>query len=307
MADIDDIDPNELDPNTIRFNGHELGVVTDLPGGVCRLVLKPVHQRYSTLTKLVDKHGGTVIDIERTASEVEEEIIRLVGREQETTGGEIPEPSGGQRYEVAGNTYPIRKALKQIGFRWDAEEEIWYTWDPEKWDQVFGPVIAIQQTNRRIKIPKCITPSLIPSSTPEGRYRISTDGACISNPGPGGWAAVIVHDGEVRRIMGRVDDTTNNRMELWAIGEALSEIPSDSEVEIRSDSRYAIKIASGEWNASENRALVEAVRRQVDRHEVEWTKVEGHSGDPENEEADDLAEAAVRGFPEGRSYCPDAI
>lgn len=306
MTDIDDIDPSELDPKTIRFDGDELGVVTDLPGG-CRLVLKPVHEEYSTLTKLADKHGGTVIDIEKTASEVEDEIIRLVGREQEATGGEIPEPSGGKRYEVAGNTYPIREALKEIGFRWDGEEKVWYTWDPEKWDQVFSSVTAIQKTNRRIRIPQSITPSLIPSSTPEGRYRISTDGACINNPGPGGWAAVIVHDGEVRRIKGRVDDTTNNRMELRAIGEALSEIPRGSEVEIRSDSRYALKIASGEWNASENRALVEAVRRQVDRHDVEWTKVRGHSGDPENEEADDLAEAAARGFQEGRFCHPDAI
>jgi len=295
MTDLEEIDPTELNPQTIRFDGNELGVVTDLPGGVCRLVLKPVHQEYSALTRLVDNHGDTVIDIERPASEVKEEVIRLAERDQENTPSDIPEPSGGSRYEIAGNTYPIREQLKEIGFRWDGEDEIWYTWDPEKWDQVFGRVVSIQKTNRRIKIPDSISPSLVPPSVSSGgEYRISTDGACVNNPGPGGWAAVIVHDGNVRRVKGRVEDTTNNRMELRAIGEALSEIPRGSEVQIRSDSRYALNIASGKWDASANQNLVEAVRRQVERHDIEWTKVKGHSGDPENEKADDLAEEQAR-------------
>jgi hypothetical protein len=87
-------------------------------------------------------------------------------------------------------------------------------WDFEKGDQMFGPVTSIQETNQRIRIPHSITPSLIPSSTPEGRYRISTDGACIKNPGPGGWDVGIVHDGDIRRIKSQVENTSEKRLLL---------------------------------------------------------------------------------------------
>lgn len=122
------------------------------------------------------------------------------------------------------------------------------------------------------------------------RIQISTDGAQKSLSRAGGWGVVLTDDDTRRTLSGAVEDTTNNRMELRAILEGLGEMPDGAAVLVRSDSEYALNVARGEWTAKTNRDLVNAIRDEADRLDVEWAWVEGHAGDPDNEEADDLAE-----------------
>jgi ribonuclease HI len=138
-------------------------------------------------------------------------------------------------------------------------------------------------------------PNLFGAVTPD--LRISTDGACLDNPGgAGGWAAVI-QDGETTvEKSGPEEYTTNNRMELTAILVALRFCSDGDAVTIRSDSTYALNVASGEWKARKNRDLVEPIREETERLNVRFEHVQGHNGDPDNERADTLArEAAQKG------------
>ena len=86
---------------------------------------------------------------------------------------------------------------------------------------------------------------------------IYTDGACSGNPGPGGWAAIIV-DGEKRKeVKGGDENTTNNRMELTAAIEGLAKIPGDSEVTVHSDSLYLVNTMTKNWKRNVNHDLWE--------------------------------------------------
>jgi ribonuclease HI len=134
-----------------------------------------------------------------------------------------------------------------------------------------------------------------------------TDGACAGNPGPGGWAAVILADGQRQEISGAVAHTTNNRMELTAVIEALRRVPADAAVTVVTDSEY-VRRGMTEWVAGwrqrgwrtatggsvANRDLWEALSALAGDH-VTWEWVRGHSGHPENERADALARAHTRG------------
>ncbi|RWQ14146.1 ribonuclease HI [Mesorhizobium sp.] len=141
---------------------------------------------------------------------------------------------------------------------------------------------------------------------------IHTDGACIGNPGPGGWAAILQSmDGpdELKRkaASGSNRDTTNNQMELTAALEAVKMIKSDNPVFLRSDSQYVIKgitvwlegwKAKG-WRTAQrkpvlNRDLWEKLEAVVAGRDITWEWVRGHNGDPLNEEVDQLANAAAR-------------
>ena len=139
--------------------------------------------------------------------------------------------------------------------------------------------------------------------------RIITYGACRRNPGPGGWAALIIREGEgeqallVEEIGGHEPHTTNNRMELRAAIEGLRRLPPDTQVQIVADSQYLVR-GMTEWlprwkrrgwrtasgNPVENRDLwAELNRLAGDR--VVWEHVRGHAGHPENERANALAQA----------------
>lgn len=119
---------------------------------------------------------------------------------------------------------------------------------------------------------------------------IYTDGACSPNPGDGGWGAVIRIDDRTVHLSGTTDDTTNNRMELRAIREALEYLlPQTYRVTLFTDSQYAINVCTGEPTASANLDLVGAIRTVMEFHEVEMHWVEGHSGVVANERADALA------------------
>lgn len=141
-----------------------------------------------------------------------------------------------------------------------------------------------------------------------GPIRVYTDGACSGNPGPGGWAAIVIDDGHERELAGGETSTTNQRMELRAAIEGLSAIEGrDREVALYSDSAYVVNCFRDKWYVRwrqngwrnvqkkpvENRDLWEALIALAERHEVSWHKVAGHSGDPLNERADRLARAAI--------------
>lgn len=136
---------------------------------------------------------------------------------------------------------------------------------------------------------------------------IYTDGACSGNPGPGGWAAVLQYGEHVKEISGGERTTTNQRMELAAVVQALACLKGPSEVVIYSDSAYVINCFKQKWYVGwlrngwknskgdpvQNRDLWERLLEQVSRHKVRFEKVKGHAGVAWNERCDELARQAV--------------
>ena len=139
---------------------------------------------------------------------------------------------------------------------------------------------------------------------------IFTDGACSGNPGPGGWGAVLRYNGHEKELSGGEAHTTNNRMELMAVIEALRLLKEPCKVNLYSDSQYvcnALKLGwarkwqSNGWmrNKKEkalNPELWERLLALCDRHEVEPIWVKGHAGHPEHERCDRLAVAESQKF-----------
>ncbi|HWQ12740.1 MAG TPA: ribonuclease HI [Roseiflexaceae bacterium] len=136
---------------------------------------------------------------------------------------------------------------------------------------------------------------------------IYTDGACSGNPGPGGWAAVIVRDGETEEIGGREARTTSNRMELRAALEALRRVPAGEPVRLFSDSQYLVNGMTSwvrgwkrrgwvtvEGRPVENRDLWEELDRAAGTR-VAWEYVRGHTGHTYNERANTIAQAYAAG------------
>ena len=136
---------------------------------------------------------------------------------------------------------------------------------------------------------------------------IFTDGACLGNPGPGGWAALLRHRASESEIAGGEPDTTNNRMELMAAISALETLKRPNSVILTTDSRYVIG-GIGSWMPGwkkrnwktaagapvKNRDLWERLDKATARHTVEWRWIKGHSGHGENERVDELARAQAR-------------
>ena len=118
---------------------------------------------------------------------------------------------------------------------------------------------------------------------------IYTDGACIGNPGPGGWAAVIVEDGKATELSGREADTTNNRMEMTAVISGLDHVRRAAPVTVSSDSTYVVSTMTRSWKRRANHDLWSRLDLAVAGRDVRWKWVRGHSGHPMNERADALA------------------
>lgn len=142
------------------------------------------------------------------------------------------------------------------------------------------------------------------------RVTIYTDGACSGNPGPGGWGAILLWNGKEKEISGGASETTNNRMEMQAVIEALNALKKPCQVRIHSDSALIINAFKKRWIDSwqnkgwrkadkkpvENRDLWEKMLKAMDPHEVKWIKVKGHSGDEFNDRADHLAVEASKKY-----------
>ena len=141
--------------------------------------------------------------------------------------------------------------------------------------------------------------------------QIHTDGACLGNPGPGGWAGLLRWRGIEREVAGGEPDTTNHRMELMAAIAALEALREPCEVVLHTDSQY-VRQGITEWMANwlrrgwktaggdpvKNRDLWERLHAATARHQVDWRWVKGHAGDPDNERVDQLARAqaeAIKG------------
>lgn len=138
---------------------------------------------------------------------------------------------------------------------------------------------------------------------------IFTDGACSGNPGPGGWGAILRHNGTEKELSGGEPETTNNRMELMAAIEALSALKQPCRVELYTDSVYVrdgIRSWIHGWKKNgwktaakkpvKNAELWQALDEARSRHDVHWHWIKGHAGHPENERADALARAALAPF-----------
>ncbi len=137
---------------------------------------------------------------------------------------------------------------------------------------------------------------------------VFTDGGCIKNPGPGGWAAIIQSGGRVRELGGGEAETTNNRMEMLAVIRGLSSLQFSGEVLVVTDSRYVIDGASkwirgwkkNGWRKSDggevlNRDLWEEIDGLTSSRRVLWEHIRGHTGHPQNERCDFIANSFARG------------
>jgi ribonuclease HI len=140
------------------------------------------------------------------------------------------------------------------------------------------------------------------------KVQIITDGSCIGNPGPGGWAAILRFGNAKCEIFGSEPETTNNRMELKAAVEGLSALKEPCQVEIITDSNY-VKHGITEWihkwkmngwrtggkKAVANQDLWHELDDLVSQHRVEWQWTKGHASHADNNRCDELAQSAARG------------
>ena len=138
------------------------------------------------------------------------------------------------------------------------------------------------------------------------KVEIFTDGACKGNPGTGGWGALLVSGGNEKELFGGEKNTTNNRMELLAVIEALKILKKPCEVVVYTDSQYVQKGISEwihGWKARGWKTAAKALVKNVDlwqaldaaqaQHQIKWQWVKGHAGHVGNERADDLANRGV--------------
>ena len=143
------------------------------------------------------------------------------------------------------------------------------------------------------------------------KVEISTDGACLGNPGPGGWGALLRAGKVERELAGGETLTTNNRMELMAAIMALETLSEACTITLHTDSQY-VRQGITEWMPNwvrrnwktaggdpvKNRDLWERLHAAAARHKIDWRWVKGHSGDPDNERVDQLACAEAVKFKE---------
>lgn len=139
------------------------------------------------------------------------------------------------------------------------------------------------------------------------KVQLITDGACLGNPGPGGWAAILRYKENKKELWGCSPHTTNNRMELSAAIEGLRALKEDCEVEVITDSEYlknGITIWIHNWKRRGwitkgktpvvNRDLWQELDEQVSKHKTNWVWTKGHASHEDNNRCDELASRAAR-------------
>lgn len=143
---------------------------------------------------------------------------------------------------------------------------------------------------------------------------IYTDGACSGNPGPGGWASILMAGGVKKELSGGERDTTNNRMELMAVIEGLSALKRPCKVDVYSDSAYVVNAFSQNWiekwikNGWKNSAKAEVANSDLWKrlieltslHDVTFHKVKGHADNEFNNRCDELAVAEWKRLSDGK-------
>lgn len=142
--------------------------------------------------------------------------------------------------------------------------------------------------------------------TSDKKVEIWTDGACSGNPGPGGFGAILQYGEKRKEIYGSYRRTTNNRMELMAVIEALSALKGRCHVTLHSDSKYIVEAMQKGWpqgwkkkgwrkkdGMAKNIDLWEKILNLCDLHEVNFNWLKGHAGHDENERCDELARQAI--------------
>jgi ribonuclease HI len=150
------------------------------------------------------------------------------------------------------------------------------------------------------------------------RVVIHTDGSCLGNPGPGGWAVILRYRDHEREMAGGFAQTTNNRMEVMAVLKALHSLKEPCCVDLYTDSQYVAKAVREGWlkkwrsngwrNAAgkpvKNRDLWEQLLPLLERHDIRFFWLKGHAGHPENERCDELArvQAALSGLPADEGF-----
>lgn len=139
---------------------------------------------------------------------------------------------------------------------------------------------------------------------------IYTDGACSGNPGPGGWGCVLIYNGIEKQISGFQNDTTNNRMEMQAVIEALSRLKEPCDIDLYSDSAYVVNAFLQDWVTNwiqnswrtaekkpvKNDDLWKELISLASTHTIRWHKVKGHADDKYNNICDRLARGEVDNF-----------
>ncbi|HSQ09145.1 MAG TPA: ribonuclease HI [Burkholderiaceae bacterium] len=144
-------------------------------------------------------------------------------------------------------------------------------------------------------------------STDDVEVEIWTDGACKGNPGPGGWGALLKYGGHERELFGGESPTTNNRMELMAVIEALGSLKRGCRVVLHTDSQY-VQLGITEWLPNwirrdwktaakkpvKNADLWQLLQAAAARHDIDWRWIKGHAGHEGNERADELANRGVK-------------
>ena len=154
----------------------------------------------------------------------------------------------------------------------------------------------------------------IVSTCERSEVELIIDGSCLGNPGPGGWACILRYGEHERVLQGGVPDATNNRMELAAAIEGLRALKRTCQVTVLTDSDYVRRgiteflprWKNNGWRSASGKAVVnqdlwEQLDELVGYHEVTWIHVRGHSGQPDHERCDALANSAARAAKRGNS------
>ena len=142
-------------------------------------------------------------------------------------------------------------------------------------------------------------------NTPQ-KISIYTDGACKGNPGEGGWGAILEYKGTIKEISGYSNNTTNNIMELTAVIKALEALKSSCQIILTTDSQY-VKNGITDWihnwkkngwktankKPVKNKELWILLDTVTQKHSIQWEWIKGHSGHPQNERADELANLII--------------